>query len=125
MIRGLLFVAGAATLAMSTAWLGLYGLHLLSALGASPLGKPAAPLAILAASAGFGALAYGILIRALLMNRSDIGGRLNSRSLGATALGCAAAASMSFALCRRFGAGSALWLVVPWWRYAHLKSKSI
>ncbi len=137
-LRGLLFVAGAALLAMSTARLGLYGWHVLSALGAAVRGEPAAPGCVLAASAALGALAYGALLRALLMNRSGRGGRFGSRPLGATALGCAAATAASFALCRRFGVGSALWLAIPWWfafsgglwwadagRYAHPKSKSI
>jgi hypothetical protein len=108
--RRLLFVALAAILALSTARLGLLGLHL-----AGDRAGPAGPWAILAACAGLGALAYGLLIRGVLMNPGDIGGRPSAISLGAISLGCAAATSACLAAGRGLHAAGVLWLVAPWW----------
>jgi hypothetical protein len=113
--RRLLFVAVAAILSLSTARLGFVGFHVLGGRGGS-----AGLLVILAACAGLGALAYGFLIRGVLMNRGDIGGRLSAgpltaRSLGAISLGCAAAASACFAAGRGLHAAGVLWLAGSWW----------
>jgi hypothetical protein len=125
--RWLVFVAFAATLAMATARLGLLGLEALGALGGAP-----ALCAVLAASAGLGALAYGALINAFLgtargapipssgarpaapfglLPRAPFG----LLALGVTALGCAAATSLSFAVSRELHAASVLCLAIPWW----------
>jgi len=110
--RRLLFVAIAAMLALATARLGLFGLRALS--GAGSFG----PFAVVAVCAGLGALAYGVLISALLANR-----RLDMASgdvapLGALAvrsLGCALATCASFAVSRALHAVDVLWLTIPWW----------
>jgi hypothetical protein len=107
--RRLLFVALAAILALSTARLGLLGLHLVGGVGS------AGPLAILAVCASVGALAYGALLRGVLMTPGDLGTRLSVRALVMTALGCAAVAPASFAVGRELHANGVLWLVTPWW----------
>ena len=108
--RRLLFVAVAAILALSTACLGLRGLHRVSRLG---LGASAG--AMIAACAGLGALAYGVSIRGILAAPLGVARRWNSKSIGATSLGCAAVAALFFAGCREFHAAGVLWLVAPWW----------
>jgi hypothetical protein len=125
--RRLLFVALAAILALANARLGLFGLHAVSAVGGS-----SGPLAIVAACAGLGALAYGALISAVLENRRSSLVSFDLSSLAATSLGCAAATSASFAVSRALHAANVVWLAIPWWFafsgllwYAHLKSKSI
>lgn len=122
--RRLLFVAIAAMLALSTARLGLFGLHV-----ASGVGGWFGPFAVVAACAALGALAYGALISASMA-------LIDPTSLAAISLGCAAATSASFAVTRALHGARVLWLVIPWWfafsgllcyagRYAHLKSNSI
>ena len=108
--RRLLFVALAAILALSTARLGLLGLHVVGGGGGS-----AGPLAVLAVCASLGALAYGVLIRAVLVTSGGIGAGLSSRSLAAITLGCAAATPASFAVGRELHAAGILWLVAAWW----------
>jgi hypothetical protein len=109
--RRILFVALAGILALSTARLGL-----LLALGVVGGGRGSAgPLAILAACASLGALAYGLLIRGVLATPGGIGAGLSSRALAVTALGCAAAAPASVTVGRELHAAGVLWLVIPWW----------
>jgi hypothetical protein len=108
--RRLLFVALAAILALSTARLGLLGLRVVDGGGGS-----AGPLAILAVCASLGALAYGTLIRGVLVTPGGSGARLSLRALAATSLGCAAATAASFTVGRGLHAAGSLWLVVPWW----------
>ena len=71
--------------------------------------------AIIAACAGLGALAYGVSIRGILAAPLGVARRWDSKSIGATSLGCAAVAALSFAACREFHAAGVLWLVAPWW----------
>lgn len=106
--RRLLFVAMAAILALSTALLGLHGLRRLTGFGGSAC-------ALVAACAGLGAVAYGASIRGVLATPLGVARRWSSKPIGATSLGCAAVAALSFTACRRFHAASALWLAVPWW----------
>ncbi len=117
--RSLVFVAAAALLALATAQLGLLGLEALGALGGAPK-----LCAVLAASAGLGALAYGALINAVLGTARGAPvppSAARSRApfgllpLGATALACAAATSLSFAVSRELHAASVLCLAIPWW----------
>lgn len=108
--RRLLFVAFASILALATARLGLFGLH-----AASTSGRQAGYLAVPAACAGLGSLAYGLLIDNALLKKIGTGGRLSAKWLGATSLVCAAAISCSAALIRAFHTAGILWLVVPWW----------
>jgi hypothetical protein len=106
--RRLLFIAAAATLALATARLGLFGLRVVGGLGGS-----GGPWVILAVCAALGALAYGALIRVVL---GTPGGMVWSRrSVGATSLGCAAAVSACCAAGRGFHTASPLLLVAPWW----------
>jgi hypothetical protein len=107
--RRLLFVALAAILALATARLGLLGLHVVGSAGS------AGPLTILAVCASLGALAYGALIRGVLVTPGGIGAGLTFRSLAVTTLGCAAATPASFAVGRELHAAGVLWLVAPWW----------
>lgn len=106
--RRLLFVAVAAILALSTALLGLQGLHQLTGIGGSAD-------ALIAVCAGLGAFAYGASIRGVLEAPLGAARRWSSKSIGATSLGCAAVAALSFVACRKFHAASVLWLVAPWW----------
>jgi hypothetical protein len=108
--RRLLFVAGAAILALATARLGIFGLRAEGAIGGS-----SGPAAILAACAGLGALAYGALIRAVLKNRAEAARRPKMKPLIGTSLACAAATLVSFAASRGLHASGVLWLVTPWW----------
>jgi hypothetical protein len=106
--RRLLFVATAAMLALSAALLGLHGLHRLTGFGA-PAG------ALIAACAGLGALAYGASIRGVLAAPLGAARRWSPKPIGATSLGCAAVAALSFVACRELHTASVLWLVAPWW----------
>jgi hypothetical protein len=101
--RRLLFVALAAILALANARLGLFGLHAVSAVGAS-----FGPIALVAACAGLGALAYGALINAVLVS-------FDLSSLAAISFGCAAATCASFAISRALHTAGVLWLAIPWW----------
>jgi hypothetical protein len=112
--RRLLFVALAAILALANARLGLFGLHAVSAVGGS-----IGPLAIVAACAGLGALAYAALINAILANRraAERSGLVpfDHSSLAATSLGCAAVTTASFAVSRALHSAGVLGLAIPWW----------
>lgn len=102
--RRLMLIAAGAMLAWLTARLGLLGLHT-----AARYGSPGGLMAVLAAAAGLGALAYGLAIGMIL------GGALQAGSLAAVALGCAATTCVAFAASRRLHLAGAIWLVVPWW----------
>jgi hypothetical protein len=113
--RRLLFVAIAAMLALATARFGLFGLGALSGAGGW-----FGPFAIVAVCAGLGALAYGVLISALLANgRLDMASGdvapLGVRSFALLSLGCAVATCASFAVSRALHAVDVLWLTIPWW----------
>jgi hypothetical protein len=95
-------------LSLSTALLGLHGLHRQTGFGA-PAG------ALVAACAGLGAFAYGASIRGILAAPLGAARRWSWGRIGATSLGCAAVAALSFAACRELHAASVLWLVAPWW----------
>jgi hypothetical protein len=101
--RRILFVALAAALALCNARLGLFGLH-----AAGEVVGPLGPLAVVAACAASGALAYAALISASLV-------RIDLSSLAAISLGCAAVTACSFAIARAVLGAGVLWLVIPWW----------
>ncbi len=108
--RRLLFIALAALLSLSTARLGLFALHALSAVGGS-----SGYFAVVAACAGLGALAYGALISAVLANRRSSLASFDPGALATSALGCAAATCASFAISRALHEAGVLWLAIPWW----------
>jgi hypothetical protein len=101
--RRILIVALAAVLALGNARLGLLGLQ-----AASQVVGPFGPLAVVAACAALGALAYALLISASME-------RIECAALAAISLGCAAATASSFAVARAVHGAGVLWLVIPWW----------
>jgi hypothetical protein len=108
-LRRLLFVVLAAMLALANARVGLWAWHAVSAVGGRH-----GPLILVAACAALGALAYAASINAVLPNRH--GGPVPfAATATATALGCAAATCVSFAVSRALHAATVPWLTIAWW----------
>jgi len=104
------FIPAAGLLAGLNAQLALFGGR-----AAATFAVSAAPVAILALSAGFGALGYAILVRLLLIDSASRGGSTGGPRLAAAVLGCAAATTAGFILARELHQTGLIWLAAPWW----------